>query len=265
VLVNLLVTAAHSLDDARAATNEVRVSTATDDAGRAVIVVKDTGQGHRPDELARLFDPFTTGRDGAPVGLRLSVCKSVVDALGGTIDVASAPGQGTTYTVTLPPASPARPRSSEATPSENAARGRVLIVDDEPMVLSSFRRILSREHDVTTASSAEEALKLFEAGASFDVILSDLIMPGLGGMDLHERLRQRLPDQADRMVFMTGGAFTARAQEFLDTVKNPWFHKPFDVSKLSALVHGRVHASRSWRQQLSDRLDRFTQQSGMSF
>jgi signal transduction histidine kinase len=264
VVVNLLVTAAHSLDEARAAANKVTVRTGTEADGAAIVQVHDNGRGFDEADLPRIFDPFYTARDGSPTGLRLSVCKSVVEALGGTIDALSAPGVGTTFRVRLP-AAVATPRVGAPAAPEGAIRGRVLVIDDEPMVLSSFHRILAREHDVTTVGSAEEALELLEGGASFDVILCDLMMPGVSGMDLHERLAARAPDQAERMIFMTGGAFTARAREFLDTVKNQWFDKPFDVSKLTALVHHRVHASRSWRQQLSDRLARLGQQFGVSF
>ncbi|MBX3468387.1 MAG: response regulator [Planctomycetes bacterium] len=266
VLVNLLVTAAHALDEERAPTNEVHVVTGTDADGAAVIEVHDTGRGHDPDEVGRLFDPFYTDRAGAPTGLRLSVCKGVVESLGGTIDVASVPGTGTTFRVRLPaaPASSPQAGGGQAAP-EGTIRGRILVVDDEPMVLASFRRILAREHDVTSVGSAEEALRLLDAGASFDVILCDLMMPGTSGMDLYERLRGKAPDQAERMVFMTGGAFTARARSFLDQVKNPWFEKPFDVSKLMGLVEHRVRASRGWRQQLSDRLARLGQQYGVPF
>lgn len=266
VLVNLLMTAAHSLDEERAATNEVRVLTGTDPDGAAVVEVHDTGRGISDEDLPRAFDPFFTDRDGAPVGLRLSVCKGVVESLGGTIDLVSAAGTGSTYRVRLPVASPAAPRPGGATAGpEGTIRGRILVVDDEPMVLASFRRILAREHDVTTVGSAEEAQKLLDGGAGFDVILCDLMMPGTSGMDLYERLHAKAPDQAERMIFMTGGAFTTRARTFLDQVKNPWFEKPFDVSKLMTLVHHRVHASRGWRQQLSDRLARLGQQYGVPF
>lgn len=265
VLVNLLMTAASSLDEGRAATNEVRVLTGTDADGAAVIEVHDTGRGFSPEDAARAFDPFFTDREGAPVGLRLSVCKSVVEALSGTIDLVSIPDAGTTYRVRLPAAAASAPQPGVAPTPEGAIRGRVLVIDDEPMVLASFRRILAREHEVTTVGSAEEAQRLLEAGATFDVVLCDLMMPGMSGMDLYERLHADTPDQAERMIFMTGGAFTPRARAFLDQVKNPWFEKPFDVSKLMTLVHHRVHAARGWRQQLSDRLARLGQQYGVPF
>lgn len=264
LVVNLVVTAAHSLDEGRAGKNLVRVATGTTTEGDAFLDVSDDGRAWAEDELPRLTDPFFTTR-GEPIGLRLSVCKSVAEAFGGRLEVRARPEGGTTYHVVLPAMTAGVTRVGAPAPPEGTIRGRVLVVDDEPMVLSSFRRILAREHDVTTASSAEEALAILEGGATFDVILCDLMMPGVSGMDLHERLRARAPDQAERMIFMTGGAFTARAREFLDQVRNQWFEKPFDVRKVMDLVHHRVHASRSWRQQLSDRLAHLGQQYGVPF
>ncbi|NOU31896.1 MAG: response regulator, partial [Polyangiaceae bacterium] len=92
------------------------------------------------------------------------------------------------------------------------------------------------EHDVTTAASASCALALFRAGRRFDVVLCDLMMPQVTGMDLHAALMQLDAAQASRVVFMTGGAFTPSARAFLDAVPNPRVEKPFDVQGLRAMI-----------------------------
>ena len=92
------------------------------------------------------------------------------------------------------------------------------------------------EHDVTTVSNARDALTRIEEGERFDVILSDLMMPELSGMDLHAAITQIAPDQVSKMVFMTGGAFTGSARQFFEHVSNPTIEKPFDKAALLALI-----------------------------
>jgi CheY-like chemotaxis protein len=94
------------------------------------------------------------------------------------------------------------------------------------------------EHDVTAVGSAREALTKIAGGERYDVILSDVMMPEMSGMELHAALVGVAPDQVDRMVFMTGGAFTDQARTFFNQVKNPTIEKPFDRAALIAVVDG---------------------------
>lgn len=114
-------------------------------------------------------------------------------------------------------------------------RRKILIVDDQPTLARAIKRMLN-EHDVTTVSNARDALTRIEEGERFDVILSDLMMPELSGMDLHAAIGQIAPDQVEKMVFMTGGAFTGSAREFFEHVPNPTIEKPFDKAALLALI-----------------------------
>jgi CheY-like chemotaxis protein len=115
--------------------------------------------------------------------------------------------------------------------------GKILVIDDEPMVLSAVGRLLGREHSVTTLSSAEEALVALGAGERFDVILCDLMMPEMTGMDFFDELARSIPDQAERTIFLTGGASTRRARSFLDSTPNPRIEKPFEPHHLCLLVN----------------------------
>ena len=120
--------------------------------------------------------------------------------------------------------------------SEPAVR-KILVVDDQPMLAKAIRRMLA-VHDVTVTGSAQDALARVEAGERFDVILSDLMMPGMTGMELYSAIAARVPEQATRMVFMTGGAFTAQARTFFDEVGCPTLEKPFDKAGLLAVLDG---------------------------
>jgi CheY-like chemotaxis protein len=119
-------------------------------------------------------------------------------------------------------------------------RGRVLVVDDEAMIRRSITRSLSHQHDVTTAASGREALELLVGGERFDLIVCDLMMPEMTGMELHALLKMTAPEQAALMVFLTGGAFTESARRFLSDVPNPALDKPFDPQRLLTMVNERI-------------------------
>ncbi len=120
--------------------------------------------------------------------------------------------------------------------AEATTKRRILVVDDEPGICASLRRILGQPYETQTTTSAREALRLIGAGERFDLILCDLMMPELTGMELYQELRELAPDQADRMVFLTGGAFTPSAREFLEETRNLRVDKPFNKEALRALV-----------------------------
>ena len=119
-------------------------------------------------------------------------------------------------------------------------RGRILVVDDEELVLRLVERSLSEEHDVVTVTSATTALVLCTSGEKFDLILCDLIMPDMTGMDLHREIARAAPELLDRMVFLTGGAFTTRARQFLSEIAGEHVEKPFELASLRKLVRRYV-------------------------
>jgi PAS domain S-box-containing protein len=241
VFLNLLINAAHAIPDGRAQDNEIRIVTRTAEGGRAVVEVHDTGCGISADVLPRIFDPFfTTKPVGQGTGLGLSICRGIVAALGGSIAVESEVGKGSVFRVTLPGVSRhalvlAPPRMTVAP----GRRGRILVVDDEPLVGAALQRLLAVDHAVDFVTSGREALTRLE-NESFDVLLCDLMMPEITGMDLHTEVSGRFPDYARRMVFMTGGAFTPQAREFLDRVPNQRLDKPVDEMDLRALMRTMV-------------------------
>ncbi|HVU53031.1 MAG TPA: response regulator [Polyangia bacterium] len=242
VFLNLVVNAAQAIPEGDAAHNVVRVVTGVDGAGRARVEVTDTGVGIAPENLPRVFDAFFTTKEiGVGTGLGLSICHRIVRGLGGEIELESEVGKGTVVRVLLPPSAgvlaPPRPRAPLAAP---ARRGRLLIVDDEVMFAKAVARSLAAEHDVEIAASAGDALARVRAGERFDVIICDLMMPQMTGMALHAELTAVAPEQAARIVFVTGGAFTAGAREFLDAVPNQRIEKPFESQQLRAVLNDRI-------------------------
>ena len=113
----------------------------------------------------------------------------------------------------------------------------MLVVDDEPLILRIVAAILGPEHDVTCDPRADGALERIRGGQRFDVILCDLMMPHMTGMDLYEAVLAIAPSQAEAMVFVTGGAFTVRGREFLDRVPNGTIEKPFNSASLLSSVN----------------------------
>ncbi|HKQ67995.1 MAG TPA: response regulator [Polyangiaceae bacterium] len=240
VFLNLLVNAAQAIEEGHASANEIRISTRLSDDGRVVVEIKDSGAGMSADVLRRLFTPFfTTKPIGVGTGLGLSICHRIISSFGGEMTVESAVGKGTAFRVYLLASRSTPPGSVRGFSDVERAprRGRVLIVDDEAALLSTMRRTLAREHDVTTTVTAREAIALVESGERFDVVLCDLMMPHVTGMDLHAEFARLAPEQAGRMVFMTAGVFTQRARAFLDQVRNAKIEKPFDSTALLALVN----------------------------
>jgi PAS domain S-box-containing protein len=241
VCLNLLVNAAQAMDPQRT-DNELRVRTGTAPDGRALVEVEDTGAGIPADVLPRVFEPFfTTKGPGGGTGLGLSLCHQIVSACGGEITVESTEGRGTTFRVLLPHAegtvsTPRPPPAPEPATPRTDRRGRILVIDDEIRFARSLRWLLEPEHEVTVTSRGEEALGWLNRGDVFDVILCDLQMPELSGIDLHARISESLPDHADRMIFVSGGAVTPEAQSFVSTVKNKVLDKPVPPETLRAVI-----------------------------
>jgi signal transduction histidine kinase len=244
VFLNLLMNAAHAIPDGDAKNLEIRVTTRARGLDQVCIEIRDTGAGIAPDVLRNIFDPFfTTKPIGVGTGLGLSICHGIVTGLGGRIEVESELGAGTVFRVVLRAATSsarqAAPRTAIApapiTPSP-AARTRVLAVDDDALFLGTLRRLLAAHHDVTAVTCASDALVRIGRGEQFDVILCDLMMPDMTGMDLYAELVLSRPDLAERMIFLTGGTFTTRARTFLDEVPNPHLEKPFDAEEVQALI-----------------------------
>lgn len=252
VFLNLLINSAQALPEGQSAHHEVRLVTRRE--GEWVMTeVRDSGCGMSPEVMSRIFDPFfTTKPVGVGTGLGLALCHRFITAMGGEISVESEVSKGTVVRVRLRAAAAPESQFQGVRPVQQdqegvRVRGRVMIVDDDVMVSSALRRTLAREHDVEVVTSSRQALELLKGpkGAEVDVVLCDLMMPDLTGMELHADLVVSAPAVARRMVFVTGGAFTPAARTFMDTVQNARVDKPFDPQKLREQVREWVAKARS--------------------
>ncbi|MGB5811970.1 MAG: ATP-binding protein, partial [Polyangiales bacterium] len=190
VFLNLVVNAAQAIEPGDLQRNTITVRARAIDGDRVCIEVQDTGPGIPAQLLRRVFDPFVTTKPaGRGTGLGLAICRRIVHSLGGTIDIKSHPGQGTVVRVVLKRASQAPIPLSAPPPSISATRRaacqrlHVLVVDDEPVIARLIQKALV-EHEVTIANDGREAVALMGERA-FDVILCDLIMPEMTGMDVY--------------------------------------------------------------------------------
>jgi signal transduction histidine kinase/CheY-like chemotaxis protein len=248
VFLNLILNACQAIPDGRQGV--LRISTASE-GGLVKVCVEDDGVGIAPEDLPYVFEPFFTaqGRKGwgrgpheqrdAAAGLGLAICRNVVTALGGTITVMSTPEAGTRFTVTLQAAG-----APEASAEGNRARSRervnsrarILIIDDEPLLGQTLRFAFQDKHDVEVASSGREALDRLGTDADFDLVLCDLMMPDVSGEHVYRAVSERAPGLLPRFVFMTGGAFTERAQEFLAQFAGRQLEKPFNIDEVELLL-----------------------------
>jgi PAS domain S-box-containing protein len=248
VFLNLIVNAAQAIPEGDARRHEVRIATRTDEAGNVLVEVGDTGVGIPPDVLPKIFDPFfTSKRPGEGVGLGLSISLGTVKSLGGDILVTSDVEQGgTVFRVVIPSAKGWR-AGHAASQRETAPveRKRVLVIDDDWRVGAALERALSGVADVEATVDARAAVKRMASGERWDVILCDLLMPEISGMDLYREALRIAPDAAACIVFMTAGAFTSKARAFLEGVRNPRLEKPLDMGQLRSLIArvGRLQQS----------------------
>ena len=123
-----------------------------------------------------------------------------------------------------------------ASPAKPERRYRVLLVDDEPLVAHTMERLLRRDYDVTTALCGREAIEHIARGSRFDAIVSDVMMPQMTGIELFEELLRVAPEQAPRLIFLSGGAFTTRTRERLDELGAFELEKPVSAKDLRACV-----------------------------
>jgi CheY-like chemotaxis protein len=207
-------------------------------AGDVMISVEDSGRGVPAELRDRIFAPFVTTRtQGRGLGLGLALCADIVRRHGGDIACDPGPAGGARFTVRL--VSDERPpeRPPPAPPRHGPPqRLRVLLIDDEPGLLRAFRRILMPHHDVVLAASGEQALEIVSHDTAFDIVICDMSLPDGDGITIHEALKERDHELADRVVFFTGGPVTARARRFLEVTHHTVLEKPVPPEMLLGAI-----------------------------
>ncbi len=234
VFLNIIMNAHQAIRSERDR-GTIHISTRVVRPGTIRVSIADDGPGIASEVASKLFDPFFTTKEvGVGTGLGLSICYGIVSSHSGRIWADSAPGAGATFHIELPVQSVA---AAPEKPSESAveipAGLKVLIVEDETAVAAVLNRLLTKRGCVVEAvSNAADALELLR-DAEFDVIISDVRMPGMSGAALWERMKAEFPAQADRVVFVTGDTASSETGEFLRAVGQPVLAKPFGAGELA--------------------------------
>ena len=232
VFLNLLTNAVQSLTDTQRP-NDVVITTWAKRESVVVVEVQDSGMGIPSELQSAIFEPlFTTKPEGS--GLGLALCKELIASEGGELSVESIPGSGTRFTVALR-AAPREEVEAARSPRARSAGKRILVIDDEPRLAATLKMVLANHH-TTIARSGHEALARLHAGESYDLVICDLLMENVDGIDLHRRIRLEWPDLLPRMIFLTGDAFISRTQEFLASIPNRHLQKPFAPEELLDVV-----------------------------
>ena len=250
VFINLLINALQATQD-YAASPEIHITARQEHTTELStphcvhIIVQDNGTGIPVDVMPRIFDPFfTTKPTGEGTGLGLSIVHGIINGHGGKIWAESEPGRGARFHILLPVSSgedhpqPQSPqRIQEPAAQASLAHGeRILIIDDEFNIRHVFERILQRQgYQVHTAVSGREALEYIRT-TSYDLILCDIQMPDMNGMQLYATLQQQHPNLLPRIVFISGDTVDAHTRQFLQEVSSPVLHKPFSVEQLVSEV-----------------------------
>jgi signal transduction histidine kinase/CheY-like chemotaxis protein len=245
VFVNVLMNAVQSIPEERAGQPGSIITLRTVQLGPEQIGVEisDTGVGIAPKDSARLFEPFfSTKPQDKGTGLGLFVSLGIVTSLGGRIDLESRVGEGTVVRIVLPVATglPPEPERISSIPPPSLKDRRLLVVDDDVLVARTLARLLSG-HRVEVVGNGREALvRLKREGEAFDLVLCDLMMPDLTGMDVYEEIEKTQPRLAERFVFISGGGVTERSRRFIEQHADRVLPKPIDSRQLAKLLSQRV-------------------------
>jgi signal transduction histidine kinase/ActR/RegA family two-component response regulator len=248
VMLNLVTNAAQSIAPGSPDDNQITVEVKlAETEGEVEIIVTDTGIGISEDHLPKVFEPFfTTKPAGEGTGLGLSICHRLIHAMGGRIQVTSEEGRGSRFSVFL--AIAPNTLESDAPRSElalgSARRLRLLIVDDEVLVARAVRRVFEKEFRVEIALDGQSALEKLRK-TDYDVVLCDVMMPGISGLDVYRQVRAENEPLARRFVFATGGLFSQELSDNVKRLSNMIVEKPFDPAELRRVILAAVPEPRS--------------------
>jgi CheY-like chemotaxis protein len=213
------------------------------------ISIQDDGPGVPAEIQRRIFDPFfTTKEAGQGTGLGLTICYGIIEEHGGRIWAENVPAGGAIFRIELPIGTPEEPEPAptgnggQAATTDRIGGQRVLVVDDEESIRALLHDILVLDrHEVSLASSGLEAQDLVEQ-ASFDIIITDMKMPGMDGASFYRSVRAKDPALARRMIFITGDTVSPDTRAFLQRVSNPVLSKPFKIGPLRDAIESILTA-----------------------
>ncbi len=240
VLLNLLTNAVHAVEAGERANTPVEIH-CRPLGDRLQIDVKDSGAGVDSELVHRIFDPlFTTKEVGKGTGLGLYVSRSIIESTGGELVLSKSDSEGTTMSIVLRLADPDEAKVlSRGAVVDGVLRAssevRIYLIDDEVMMTKAIQR-MARGHLFEIENDSQAALKHLLDGNQYDLILCDLMMPTMTGMELYRRCVEEKPELRDRFVFVTGGAVTSEAQAFVDSPGIRVFAKPMPKATLLKVI-----------------------------
>lgn len=235
IVANLVLNAGQALRDTPSPP-PVRIALRPD-GDVAELTVADCGTGIPAGDLPSIFDSFyTTKHNRGGTGLGLAITHDIITSVGGTIEVESSEGVGSTFTVRIPVCEV--PAATQPEPRIVAGdRRRVLVVDDDALVLRALSRVLSTYHEVHAAEGGAEALGLLERlEGQVDVVFCDLMMPEMDGAETLDRVFRRYPHLRERSFVLSGGATTLATRDFLESEGVRMLQKPVGVEALLRLI-----------------------------
>ena len=237
VLVNLIVNAQQAMEGGQAFEKTLTIRTSVDQGGRVLVDVSDTGPGVPEKTRQRIFEPFFTTKQGTGTGLGLAFSQGIIEAHGGWLTLEPS-RRGAAFRIALPAAPQSDLVAVPIEPEAPAIRtgGRALIVEDEPDVADTLRELLEREgFEVTVAPDGAAALMALDR-SDYELLLSDLRMPGVSGPELHARLVETRPHLVEKMGFVTGDTLGTSMNEFLRNSGRPVLEKPFTKVGVRCLI-----------------------------
>jgi PAS domain S-box-containing protein len=242
VILNIITNAQHAIADTR---RKGKITVTTDNIEDCVrISIADNGTGISPENMTKIFDPFfTTKPEGSGSGLGLSVCHGIITEHGGNIYAESTPDKGTTFIIELPVATGEQAVIKEKEPARKKSRrprrkmtGNILIAEDEPSIRAVLTRTLSANgYQVQTVSDGKAALGKLAKNV-YDLIFTDLKMPGMSGRELYQVIKKKHPNSAEKVVFITGDVMTGDTHAFLASTGRPYLVKPFYSNDVTDII-----------------------------
>jgi len=241
VFLNLIVNAEQAMNKAHGKGTLTITTKKIDD--NIHISFQDDGPGITEENLGHLFEPFfTTKEPGEGTGLGLSLSRSIVLEHNGQMSVDSEFGRGATFIIELPIIK-ALPSAAEIAPLVKAQpavakKGRILVVDDEPGVRALLEKVLTQSgHSVDTIADAGKIGDIIDAGIIYDIIITDVRMPGMSGIELYMLILRKMPSMKNRIIFITGDVMGADIRTFLTRNELPFLAKPFDIKLLKEKIN----------------------------
>ena len=241
VFLNIIMNAHHAMVGRGEGGSLILCSRARDD--QIIVQLEDTGPGIPPGDLGKLFDPFFTTKEvGQGTGLGLSICYGIIEEHKGRITAKNSPAGGAIFTVELPIIQPETAAGEDSAENQEeidltTPRRNILVVDDEMSIIDILYQVLKADgHRVDTALNGSVALRKIR-NEEYDLIISDLKMPGMSGQELYEKVRVLNRELSRRIVFSTGDVVSSETNKFLEATGNEYIQKPFELDAIRRIVH----------------------------